>query len=87
MIKVSRLLTLHEEDLNFDDLWNRQRQFEKLNGGIYSDGNLMIVRSDLNKEFAFYISFQIEDGLKKKTNDKQLGFYWINGDQLVTVTN
>ena len=44
------------------------------------------MRSNFGKEFAFYIPHKFEEA-KWKSTDKQLGFYWINGDQLVTVTN
>ena len=45
------------------------------------------MRSNFGKEFAFYIPHQfVEEGVWRST-DNQLGFYWINGDQLVVVTN
>ncbi len=47
----------------------------------------MIVRSNFGKEFALYIPDKFEETKKWKDTDTQLGFYWINGDQLVTVTN
>ena len=47
----------------------------------------MIVRSNFGKEFAFYIPHKFEEAKEFEDTNKQLGFYWINGDQLVTVTN
>ena len=45
------------------------------------------MRSNFGKEFAFYIPDKFEEAKEDKSTDNQLGFYWINGDQLVTVTN
>ena len=43
------------------------------------------MRSNFGKEFAYYIPHKFEE--KNTVTDTQLGFYWINGDQLVTVKN
>ncbi len=45
------------------------------------------MRSNFGKEFAFYIPYKFEEAKDYKYTNKQLGFYWINGDQLVTVRN
>ncbi len=45
------------------------------------------MRSNFEKEFAFYIPHKFEEAKEKKFTGNQLGFYWINGDQLVTVTS
>jgi hypothetical protein len=42
------------------------------------------LRSHLSKEFAFYIPHKFEEAKGGISTDKQLGFYWINGDQLIT---
>ena len=86
MIKVSRLLTLNGEDLCKDNLENHQRWLWQQFKGNYN-GFLIIVRSNFGKEFAFYIPHKFEETQEWKSTDNIFGFYWINGDQLVTVTD
>ena len=47
----------------------------------------MIVRSNFGKEFAYYIPHKFEESKEWKSSGNHLAFYWINGDQIVTVTN
>ena len=55
MIKVSRLLRLDGEDLEQGNLKNHQRQlWQQFSEGNYNEF-LIILRSDLGKEFAYYI--------------------------------
>ncbi len=85
MIKVSRLLLIHGEDLNKGNLENHQRWlWQQFSEGNYNSF-FIIVRSNFGKEFAFYIPHKFEEETKMKSEDNNLGFYWINGDQLVTV--
>ena len=86
-IKVSRLLQLHGEDLTQGNLYNHQRWlWRKFSEGNYI-GFLIILRSNHGKEFAFYIPHKFEEAKRPKSIYNHLGFYWINGDELVTVTN
>ena len=82
MVKVSRLqvnLPCRKDNLKFIQS-ELQQQFSD---GNYN-GTLIIVRSKFGKEFAFYIPSEFWVAYRFRTG-KQLGFYWINGDQLVTV--
>ncbi len=49
-------------------------------------GFIVAVKTDFAKNIAFYFPLYSNDTLRKVTQN-QLGFYWINGDKLVTVTN
>ena len=51
------------------------------------NGFLIILRNNYGKEFAFYVPHQFKEAKERKFTGDQLGFYWINGDQLVTATN
>ncbi len=82
---LSCLLRLHKEDLERCNLKKHQRWLWKQFEGNYN-GFLIILKSNFGKVFAFYIPSKFEETNYKLT-DKQLGFYWINGDQLVTMTN
>ena len=62
MIKISRLIKLHGEDLLYGNLEDLQKWLWQQFEGKY-DGTLIIVRTNFGKEFAFYIPYEF-----KKTN-------------------
>ena len=55
MIKISRLLRLNKEDLENGKFLNDHQRWLKQQFECNYDGTLVIVRSDFDKEFAFYI--------------------------------
>ncbi len=87
MIKVSRLHRLNKEDLESGKFLNDHQRWLREQFECNYDGFLIIIRSNFGKEFAFYIPHKFEEIKNDKFTGNHLAFYWINGDQLVTVTN
>jgi hypothetical protein len=48
---------------------------------------LIIVETDYQKKFAFFVPNKFEYATNLKSTSTQLAFYWINDDQLVTCIN
>ena len=84
MREFTCLLRLHGEDLCQGDLTNHQRQLWKQFEKGYN-GTLVIVKTNLGKDLVLYVSDRMYESNKWNYTEKIKIFYWINGDQLVTV--
>ena len=50
-------------------------------------GFIVAIKTNFDKYIAYYVPDKFEEAKDGKDTEKLLGFYWINGDQLITVTN
>lgn len=76
------LLRLNQQNLNKGNLENYQKKLWKDFEDDYN-GTIVIVRSNFDKEFAYFMPDRLEEQGFKET-DLQLAFYWIDKTQLIT---
>ena len=84
--QIKNVLRINHKDLSQGNLIDYQILLREYFKNDYSS-TLVIIRSNFDKEFVFFIPNRLEETYDSEITGDLLAFYWINDDQLVTTKN